>query len=137
MILLDTNAFIRLATGQKMRVAAADAIDRALGANALLVSSVTAWEIGLLAVRTGRTGPSLGQDARTWFHLAVVATRVRLIAFEAEAALEAALLPEWSHWDPSDRMLVATARLTGFPLATTDGAILDYAAAGHVRAIAC
>ena len=137
MILLDTNAFIRLATGQKMRAAAAEAIDYGLASNALLVSAITAWEIGLLAARTGRTGPSLGPDARTWFHLAVAATRVQLIAFEAEAGLEAALLPEWSHWDPSDRMLVATSRLTGFPLVTTDGAILEYAAQGHVRAIAC
>ena len=46
-------------------------------------------------------------------------------------------LPDLAHRDPADRMLIATARRRDLILITRDRAILDYAAAGHVRAIAC
>jgi PIN domain nuclease of toxin-antitoxin system len=39
--------------------------------------------------------------------------------------------------DPADRLLIATARDLGVPLVTRDRRILDYAAQGHVDAIAC
>ena len=37
------------------------------------------------------------------------------------------------HRDPADRILVATARLTGASLVTSDERILTYARRGHVR----
>ena len=46
-------------------------------------------------------------------------------------------LPELTHRDPTDRMLIATARAHDLTLITRDRAILAYAAAGHVRAVAC
>lgn len=46
-------------------------------------------------------------------------------------------LPDLTHRDPADRMLIATARAHDLTLITRDRAILHYAAAGHVRAIAC
>jgi PIN domain nuclease of toxin-antitoxin system len=51
--------------------------------------------------------------------------------------LAASFLPGDFHNDPADRFLVATARVMGVALLTRDRKILDYAAAGHVRAIAC
>jgi PIN domain nuclease of toxin-antitoxin system len=46
-------------------------------------------------------------------------------------------LPDLAHRDPTDRMLIATARAHDLILVTRDRAILAYAAAGHVRAVAC
>ncbi len=46
-------------------------------------------------------------------------------------------LPGNFHRDPADRLLIATARELKVPLVTRDRRILDYAAQGHVDAIAC
>ena len=97
---------------------------------------MTAWELGLLATRTGQTGPRLG-DARIIFDTVVTRARLQVVPLSAVIALHAAYLPKPFHRDPSDRMIVATARLAELSLATNDRKILDYAALGHVRAIAC
>jgi PIN domain nuclease of toxin-antitoxin system len=53
-----------------------------------------------------------------------------------QIAVEACSLPEAFHRDPADRMIVATARVTSAVLMTRDRQILDYAARGHLTAIA-
>lgn len=136
MILLDTSIFLYIAQDRPIRSDARTAIDEAAAADRLWVSSVTAWELGLLATRTGRTGPRLG-DARIIFDTVVMRARLQIVLFSPAMALDAAYLPEPFHRDPSDRMIVATARLAELSVATNDRKILDYAALGHVRAIAC
>jgi PIN domain nuclease of toxin-antitoxin system len=44
-------------------------------------------------------------------------------------------LPGELHRDPADRILIATARLTGAALVTSDERILAYAKHGHVRVV--
>ena len=51
-------------------------------------------------------------------------------------AAESYELPGPFHRDPADRMIVGTARLIRAALMTRDGPILDYAAYGHLTAIA-
>lgn len=136
MILLDTNALIGLMAGRSFRPAARDAIRAATPDAGVLVSATTAWEIGLLATRTGRTRHMFQPDGRAWFADAVRMPGIRMLPFTDEMALEAAYLPGTFHADPSDRWLVATARIAGVPLLTSDRAILAYADAGHVEAIA-
>jgi PIN domain nuclease of toxin-antitoxin system len=62
---------------------------------------------------------------------------VRLTPLEPEVALSASYIRRPLHSDPADRLLIATARDLGVPLVTRDRRILDYAALGHVEAIAC
>ena len=62
---------------------------------------------------------------------------IRAAEFDGDIAIEAAMLPGDFHRDPADRLLVATARLLDLTIVTSDAKILAYAAAGHVRAIAC
>jgi PIN domain nuclease of toxin-antitoxin system len=45
-------------------------------------------------------------------------------------------LPGTFHLDLADRLIVNTARVTGAVLTTRDPQILDYAARGHLTAIA-
>ena len=45
-------------------------------------------------------------------------------------------MPETFHRDPADRLIVATARVANATLMTRDRRILDYAARGHLTAIA-
>ena len=46
-------------------------------------------------------------------------------------------LPGDLHRDPADRIIIATARELGMTILTRDRMILDYAARGHVSAMAC
>ena len=62
---------------------------------------------------------------------------IRVTPLTVSAAMAASYLPEPFHKDPADRLLVAVARELGVPVVTRDDKILDYAAAGHVKAIPC
>lgn len=136
MILLDTNVLIALVGGRDLRPQARDAIRAATPAGAVLVSATSAWEIGLLATRTGRTADMFLPDGRRWYADAMQLPGIREVPFTSEIALDAAYLPGVMHRDPSDRWLIATARVLQVPLLTRDRAILAYARAGHVTAIA-
>lgn len=134
MLLLDTNAIIYLAFEQPMQSASRQATVAAAQRGEILVSSASAWEIGLL-VRKGRL--ELTQPAPAWFATFASRPGVQTIPLSAAAAILSSFLPEPFHGDPADRMLVATARELGATFVTRDTKILDYAAAGHLRAIAC
>lgn len=132
-ILLDTHAAIWSA-GATLRPAPADAIAEALSRSALLLSPVTAWEIGLL-VRTNRLDLPRGLDIyiRTMFGQEGVVTA----NVTPEIAIASTRITEL-HSDPADRFLVATAAEYGAELMTRDKRILDYAkATKHIRCIAC
>lgn len=137
-LLLDTNAFIRMVVGEPLRPEARVAIAHAAQEGSLWVSAVTAWEIGLLA-QTSRTGGGLKitGEASDWFRASCRNARLQPLPLSADAALAATVLPEPFHRDPADRFLVAQARHGALAIVTRDRAILDYAAAGHVLAIAC
>lgn len=113
-----------------------EAVTMAAAAGDLLISPVSAWEIGLLAER-GQTGREFEPDAATWFATLLAKPGVRPAPFDSSIALASTSLPQWQHRDPADRFLVATAKALDAALLTRDDRILAYAAAGHVRAIAC
>jgi len=131
MILLDTDMLIGIAAGKRLHAEA-----RAVLATRppLCVSAATAWELGLIATQTGRTGTMMG-DARRWCAAALRRSTLDVLPVTAEIALEAAYRPGKFHNDFADRWIVATARIEGCALMTSNSAILAYADAGHVRAI--
>lgn len=63
-------------------------------------------------------------------------SRIVFEPLSTEIAIEAGGLPGGFRSDPADLIIVATARITGATLITRDRRILDYAAAGHLAAIA-
>lgn len=136
--LLDTCAFLWLMTEAPMRTESLSAIRLAAEAGALLVSPVTAWEIGLLA-RPRKQGASLRflPDAKSWFNRVMTAPGVRLAAFTPDMAIDASGLPGPLYDDPADRMIISTARHLGIPVVTRDRRIIAYARAGHVEVIPC
>lgn len=136
MILVDTHALIWLTTGAPLSAAAVDVVAAAARSGVVHVSAASAWEAGILATRTRVTSAIIG-DARAWFAAISAMPGVRVLPITAEVALAACYLPGRFHRDPGDRWLVATARLQDLTLVTRDRAILAYAAAGHVRAVAC
>jgi PIN domain nuclease of toxin-antitoxin system len=136
MVLLDTCAAIWLFEQQPLSQASLVAIRAAAGSLAVFVSSVSAWEVGLLA-RRARAALAFEPSPQVWFDDLLALPGVRLIPLTHRAAIAASSLPGGFHRDPADCLLIATAREFGVPLVTRDRRILEYAGQGHVEAIAC
>lgn len=132
-ILLDTHVAIWLAEA-RLPAATMDRVLAAAEQRLCLLSPVTAWEVGILA-RRGRY--EFRPDPRAWLRELLGGPIFTLAPLTAEILLESSLLPEPLHADPADRMLIATARANDCHLLTRDALILDYAAQGLVKAIAC
>lgn len=138
-VLLDTCAVLWLANGSPMLAAALHAIDAAALANALHVSPISAWEIGLLSRRrSGRPAEfDFRPDPKSWFASFMSGPGIRAAVFDADIAIAASHLPGELHGDPADRMIIATARQLGLPIVTRDRKIIAYAEAGFVGAVPC
>jgi|HubBroStandDraft_6_1064221.scaffolds.fasta_scaffold618225_3 PIN domain nuclease of toxin-antitoxin system len=132
-LLLDTCAIIFIAENQAIDPLARQEVTAAGGSGGVLVSPISAWEIGLLATKRGF---AFFPDPKAWFQSFMLNPGVRLTPLTPEMAIESSFLPPL-HADPADRLLIATARAMQVPIVTRDRQILAYAQAGVVMAIAC
>lgn len=135
-VLLDTCVLIWIGQGEPVDAAALNHIEAARRDNGVLVSAVSAWEVGLAATRDKNRLTFL-PDVDTWLRRLLASPGVQRVSLDTDVALAATMLPGWDHRDPADRFLIATSQAFDAPIVTSDRKILDYAAAGHVRAIAC
>lgn len=138
-VLLDTCAVIWLANGDPLAQEALAAISHAALAEGVFVSPASAWEVGLLSrVRSGN-GPALTflPDPQSWFARFMAGPGIKEAPLLPEIAIASSHLPDPLHGDPADRFVIATARHHQIPVITRDGKIIDYAAQGHVKVIAC
>ena len=97
------------------------------------MSPITAWELGMLVARGRMALPVSPAD---WFNDALRAG-VNWAPLTPRVLVDASFLPGQIHRDPADRILAATARAFGYRLMTRDRALLAYAEAGHLQAVAC
>lgn len=112
-----------------------DALKAARDAEAaVLVSPISAWEVGLLAAR-GRL--QLAMPPKAWLERAMGAGGLRWSEMSVDVLMASSTLPGEAHGDPADRIIIATAREYGFRVVTRDRKILDYADKGHVLAMEC
>ncbi len=133
-ILFDTCAILWTSTGASLAPEAEAELKRADQENvALLVSPISAWEIGNLVSR-GRL--VLGMEPRPWFER-VLASGISLASMPPDVLIASAFLPASTLRDPADRILAATARAFGYRLMTRDRLLLDYARQGHVNGLPC
>ena len=133
-LLLDTHIWVWYVENEPKRFSRriAPLVEAAVQRGDLLVSSISVWEIAQLeAIHR----IELSQDVRTWVGRALAFPGVRLKGLSPSIAIESTRLPGPLHRDPADRMLIATARLTGAALVTCDKHILTYAKQGHVRVV--
>ena len=129
MIVLDTHILIwwmsgseRLTDTQRQVIEAAD--------EEVGVSAITCWEVAKLVERDRL---SLDRPAEQWLREALSYPGVLLLELTPEIAVASTQLPGESHRDPADQIIVATARVTGSRLVTSDGKILAYE---HVDTVA-
>jgi len=129
MIVLDTHAWVwwtidpdQLSETQRERITRNE--DDIIG-----VSAISCWEVAKLC-EYGRLELPVG--LAEWFRLALEYPGVSLMPLTPEVAIESTRLPGAFHRDPSDQIIVATARVHQCPLVTSDDKIIDYP---HVQTI--
>jgi PIN domain nuclease of toxin-antitoxin system len=67
-----------------------------------------------------------GMSLTKWFQLALPKGRVKVLEITPEVSIDATRLPDWTHKDPADQIIVATARVHGLKILTSDVKILKY-----------
>lgn len=123
MIVLDTHSWIWWVHGDERLTQSQVEIIEANETNIIGVSVISCWEIAKL-VEYGRL--ELPCSVSEWFEQALNYPGIRLLQLTPEIAVESTHLPGGFHRDPADQIIVATARIHGCPLVTSDPKILAY-----------
>jgi PIN domain nuclease of toxin-antitoxin system len=123
-ILLDTHVWIWTVHNDKRLLPShRELIQTADQENGVFVSAISCWEITKL-VQLHRI--TLNRPIDDWFRSALDDAGIHLIALTPEIAIESTHLPGNFHRDPSDEIIVATARVQGLTLLTMDRKIQKY-----------
>lgn len=121
--LLDTNAWIRLILSPGELSARTHALLASPGVRPCALSAISVWEFALKA-RKGKI--NLHLPAGEWLDLALKRSLVTVLPLDAAIARAANSLPDGLNEDPADRIVVATARMHGLNIVTSDDKILRY-----------
>ena len=117
LIVLDTHALIYDAlTPSRLSLRARKAIEAGFALHELACSDISLWEIAMLIAKK-RMDPMM--DARQFLDDVIAARRVRVLPISAEVAV-LSQSDAFSHGDPADRLIAATAFLHRAPLVTSD-----------------
>ncbi len=122
-VLLDTHVWIwwlSATSGLSGRERAA--LDALAADGALLLSPISLWEAQMLHAKERLSLPRSLRFA-DWLGEAADESVISLAPLDAGVVIALDALPASFHGDPADRLIVATARARGCPLATHDTAI--------------
>lgn len=121
-LLLDTHVWLWWLLGQpELPLRERMALDHlAASATPPGLSAISLWEAQLLAAK-GRL--ELDVPLTHWLPSAAAPEAVHLLPLDVATVLAVDALPKGFHGDPADRLIVATARAHGLPIATHDRAI--------------
>lgn len=124
MIILDTHVLVWWVNNpKKLSTKAREAIEKEMKTGGILVSSISVWEIYML-VKKGRL--KLKIDIDTWLGKVEELPFLEFVPVDNTIAAKSVTLPKWTHKDPADRMIVATALQNGSTLLTSDERIRNY-----------
>lgn len=130
MIVLDTNALIRwIIDSGKLSKKAKKAIENAREKNAIFISSISIWEIYTLVKKEKF---KLSTWPERWLEKLESLAFVNFVPMNNKIAITSVELLDFSHKDPADRIIVATALSLGAKLVTSDKKILNYP---HVQSV--
>ena len=133
-LLLDTHVLVWLMTGNRsLSEPVVREIEEAKATDDVFVPLICFWEISMLVAKRRL---ELDQPPLEWAHEVLRKPGISLAELTIEAAVNSTSLPDISHGDPTDHMIVATAREMGAVLVTHDRHILRYAEQGHVKVLA-
>ncbi len=124
MILLDTHAWVWfVGDPSRLSKSARKAVDGALEAGELAVSSMSVWEVAML-VKKGRLKLTL--EAGAWVARCEAMPFLKFLPVSNAIAMQSVELPPPLHADPADRIIVATALQHRLALITKDRRLRDY-----------
>jgi PIN domain nuclease of toxin-antitoxin system len=124
LIVLDTHVWIWwLSNPAEIPPRARATIAEASRDGAIYISSISVWEIMMLAAR-GRLAFTM--DAQDWITKAEGLPFFRFVPVDNAIAMRSVRLPEPFHKDPADRIIVSTATMLGATLVTADKRIQKY-----------
>lgn len=124
MTLLDTHAWVWLvAEPKRLSTRARRHIDTEMHSGALLVSSMSVWEVAMLNER-GRLALTIGVE--DWVAHCEALPFLSFVPVSNRIALESVRLTEFPSLDPANRIMVATALGVGATLVTADRRIHSY-----------
>ena len=127
--LLDTHTWIWLHwQPSRLSQACTRILRRNATSNDLLLSSISILEYGMLLSK-GRL--RLDYPLEEWIRSSTVEAGIRIIPASADIALAAVATPEM-HYDIADRIIAATAGVTGATLLTADERLLENP---HIRTL--
>jgi PIN domain nuclease of toxin-antitoxin system len=120
-IVLDTAVWIWL-TSEPERLSS-DARETIAAHEERLVSSISAWEVGMLV---SRSRIKLDRPTEHWVDQALRSNGVSPVPVDHHIGMLSNQLPAQPPADPADRMIIATALRMGALVVTPDQAIRDY-----------
>ena len=124
-VLLDTHIVLWMDNGdERLRPSTQDLIQAFARDAAILISSVSAWEIAQLA---DLNRIELDVPPWDWIERFASVPGIRWVPLSPSAASRAYRLNGLAHRDPADRLLIATAIEMECPLVTYDRLILNFA----------
>lgn len=124
MILLDTHTWLWLLHNPiQLSETAQSVIEEAEKKNAILISSISVWEI---AVKHSLKKLELPLPINKWFELAQQQPGTIIEPLSPLDAIYSANLPGEFHKDPADRILVSIARRYDIPIVSRDNKIQNY-----------
>lgn len=123
MILLDTHIWVWWVHGSEHLASSQAQIIKANETDAIGVSAISVWEVAKLVANRRLELPCPLDE---WFDEALKYPGIRLLELTPAIAIESTRLPGDFHRDPADQIIVATARVYGCVLVTSDSRILKY-----------
>lgn len=129
MIVLDTHIWIWWVHGDDRLARTQAEVIEANEGERIGVSAISCWEVAKL-VELGRL--DLPEVVDEWMRQALSYPGISVLELTPRIAIEPTQLRGDFHRDPADQIIVATARVHGCPLVTSDGKLLEYP---HVKTV--
>lgn len=120
-LLLDTHVWIWMSIEDKISLSkeAKRAIQQA---RQKWVSAISCWEVAKLVEKKRIT---FSIPTLTWIRRSLSEFGIRIAELSPDIAVESTQLQGFHH-DPADQLIVATSRILGMPLLTSDRRMLDF-----------
>lgn len=122
MISLDTHALLWWTLAPEQLSKKAQKLCSTIETNGCTISSICLWEIAI-KIKNGTL--DIGLDIKNYTDKLKELEYVTIVPVDENIWIESVKL-NWSHRDPADRVIVATAKRLSLPLITKDKQILSF-----------